>query len=278
LVIEVTVQRALRRSGYLLLEACAALSGRRDFIPPSWLPLSGDGDFKGVGIGFFRYFVELGKLKPDDHVLDVGCGLGRMALPLTAYLDPGRGRYTGFDVDRRAIRWCQQRISPDHGNFEFQHADVLNRAYNPHGRLDGATYRFPYGEASFDFVISASVFTHMLPGEVENYLSEIARVLRPGGRSLMTFFLLNHQSIPLLDAGRSKLALVYKFEDYRLLNPKLPEKGVAHDERIIRNSCSAHGLNIVEPIHYGSWCGRDQYLSFQDIALVTIQSSVHDAT
>ena len=86
-------------------------------MPPPWLPLAGEGDFRAVGSEFFRYFVELSQLMPDEDVLDVGCGLGRMALPLTTYLDPAKGHYSGFDVEKRAIRWCQRRISSQYPHF-----------------------------------------------------------------------------------------------------------------------------------------------------------------
>lgn len=257
----------LRRAAYFVLEMSAALSGRDDFTPPGWIPLIGDGDFKGVGEEFFRYFVEWGGLRPDEAVLDVGCGLGRMAAPLTRYLDPARGRYSGFDVDARAIRWCQRRLSARHPHFQFQHADLFSREYHLAGKANGAAYRFPYPEASFDFVISTSVFTHLLPAEVDNYLGEIARMLRPGGRSCMTFFLLNPESAAWLDAGRSPLRLAHDHGAYRLFNEQIPEAAIAHDESAVRAWFQAHGLRLFEPIHYGSWCGRAQYQSYQDILM-----------
>ena len=49
-----------------------------------------------MGRRFLEQFVALGGLKPDHHVLDVGCGIGRMALPLTTFLSAG-GEYREFD-------------------------------------------------------------------------------------------------------------------------------------------------------------------------------------
>ena len=55
-------------------------------------------------------------------------------------------------------------------------------------QMDAEKLDFP--DATFDFVCATSVFTHMLPAGVANYLREIRRVLRPGGRCLATFFVL----------------------------------------------------------------------------------------
>jgi ubiquinone/menaquinone biosynthesis C-methylase UbiE len=267
--IPATLRTALREGGYFVLEAVAALSGGDDFVPPSWLPLAGDGDFRAVGREFLRYFVEIGGLSVEDQVLEVGCGLGRMALPLASYLDPAKGRYVGFDVDKRAIQWCRKRITPKHNNFEFKHADVFNAMYHRGGSNEGAAYCFPFRDESFDFVISTSVFTHMLPKEVGNYIAQISRVMRPGGRCLMTFFLLNPESLIFMNSGRSELNFAYAYGRYRLLNSKIPEVGVALDQEAVESWCSANGLTVMEPVRYGSWCGRPNYLSYQDIVLAS---------
>ena len=51
--------------------------------PPTRLNFVGGGEFKAIGFEFLRYFVDIGELKPTDSVLDMGCGIGRMALPMT---------------------------------------------------------------------------------------------------------------------------------------------------------------------------------------------------
>jgi ubiquinone/menaquinone biosynthesis C-methylase UbiE len=65
-----------------------------------------------------------------------------------------------------------------------------NARYNPHGRERADRFQFPYPDASFDIGLAASVFTHMLGGEVVNYIREAQRVLRPGGRLLSSWFVL----------------------------------------------------------------------------------------
>jgi len=65
--------------------------------------------YRAVGERFFDIFVRYGRIKPTDRVLDVGCGSGRMAAPLTRYLTTGS--YEGFDISPDAIRWCQNDIT-----------------------------------------------------------------------------------------------------------------------------------------------------------------------
>jgi hypothetical protein len=103
----------------------------------------GDGDFHAVGDHFLRLFIELGGLAPEHHVLDIGSGVGRMALPLTGYLS-SRARYEGFDVVRASVEWCQREITRRHPHFQSRHADVRNQAYNTKGRGAPAEYTLTY--------------------------------------------------------------------------------------------------------------------------------------
>lgn len=57
----------------------------------------GDGDYRAIGLEYLGHFVHIGGLKPNHRVLDIGCGIGRMAVPLTQFLDPKTGTYEGVD-------------------------------------------------------------------------------------------------------------------------------------------------------------------------------------
>ena len=63
-------------------------------------------------------------------MLDVGGGIGRMAVPLTRYRD-GQVSYEGIDVFPKSIAWCQDNITPRHLNFRFRVADIKNKEYKP---------------------------------------------------------------------------------------------------------------------------------------------------
>ena len=52
-----------------------------------------------------KQFIDLGGLKPEHRVLDIGSGIGRVAIPLTEYLNE-KGSYEGFDVVELGVNWC----------------------------------------------------------------------------------------------------------------------------------------------------------------------------
>lgn len=141
------------------------LRGRQDdLMPPRKMIHNIGGSFADVGNTFLRYFIELGGLQPSDKVLDVGCGVGRMAVPLTRYL-ANPGSYEGFDIDAKEIEWCTRHITSRYPNFRFRTADIQSRRYNPKGAYTAAEYKFPFPDGSFDFLFMTSVFTHILqPG------------------------------------------------------------------------------------------------------------------
>ncbi len=241
--------------------------GRSDrLVPPRRLDFVGHSDFAATGDEFLTHFVELGGLQPSHAVLDVGCGIGRMARPLAGYLDAA-GRDAGVDVNREGIGWCRRRYAR-HKNFHFQVADLYNRRYNPHGAQKTIDYRFPYDAGRFDFVILTSVLTHLLEDEAEHYLAETARVLRPGGRALTTFFLLDATSRALIGEGRSGLAFLEPEGHVAVLSDDMPEEAVAYDEGWVYDHVKEMDLAIVEPVHPGSWCGREDARSFQDLVVL----------
>jgi SAM-dependent methyltransferase len=253
------------------------LSGDKDASPdyatPALTPPSdlvdaiGDGDFHSIGREFLDYFRLLAGLRPGDRVLDIGCGSGRIALQLTQYLNP-QGSYAGFDVNPAVVQWCQENITPAHPNFRFEYRPLFNSLYNRNAGQSAAAVNFPYPDSSFDFVLATSVFTHLLKDDCMHYLRETARVLKPGGRSVHTFFLLNEESEQLLADRKMSLAFDVKGEDVsRFNNSEVPEYAVAYSEAFVRNDYAASGLRILDPIYYGGWVGRPAYLSYQDMVI-----------
>lgn len=272
-LLPVNARLRLHRLYEAIVERAGALLGQSDpLLPPTRLMFVGGSrrDFRMLGQKWLGTFIRVGGLKPSDDVLDVGCGVGRMAVALAGYLDP-RAEYRGFDIVPEGIKWCQEAITARHPRFEFQHADIYNKEYNPNGALHAADYVFPYADGAFNFVFLTSVFTHMLPDDVRHYMSEIRRVLRPGGRCLITWFVLDTEARKRIDAGAtSPLRRFFKEQGgYWIVAGQTPEAAVAYVEADVRAAYTDAGLTINEPINYGGWSGRTDSTSHhsQDIIL-----------
>jgi SAM-dependent methyltransferase len=241
---------------------------RNPLLPPRRLGLPSQ--LAGAGIRLVDVMAEAGGMTPDSQVLDVGCGPGRMAAVLTERLSPS-ATYEGFDVMPKSIAWCRKAISSRFPNFHFQVADLHNGQYNPKGSQRACEYVFPYEDGRFDVAVAGSLYTHLRPFEAQRYLEETARVLRPGGRFVGTWFLLNEEADAALAAGKvlrpglfsetkPPLRLEHHLTDergnpFRSLDPETPEYMIAVDEQQVRDSYERAGLRILE-IRHGRWAGR----------------------
>jgi SAM-dependent methyltransferase len=97
-------------------------------------------------------------------VLDFGCGCGRV----TRYWNTFDGEVGGGDVSAKAVAWCS-------ANLPFARFEV-NRLEPP----------LAFADESFDLVYALSVFTHLTAELQLAWRDELRRVLRPGGRLLVT--------------------------------------------------------------------------------------------
>ena len=248
-------------------------------IPPDDLIISngiGIGDrenigteFRDIGAGLIAEMIYDSCIAPDYRVLDVGCGLGRLARALTQYLSP-TGVYFGIDVTKASIDWCTVNYSA-HPNFHFIHADVFSTEYNATAVTAGADYRFPFEDNSFDFIFSTSLFTHLVLRDTDNYLREMARVLRCDGRMWNTFLLLDEISEPLArtsQAERPNVYMPFEIEGGLTAIPDNPEALISFKRPVIESIHAEHGLQI-EDIRNGTWSGRkdDLRASYQDVVI-----------
>ena len=253
-----------RRFFYLPLDAIDKIFGKRDDLtPPKGLIYTGSGDFKRIGAMQLRYFREFCDLKPNGSVLDIGSGMGRSAIPLTAYLNES-GRYEGFDVVKRGVDWCAKNITRSHPNFNFTFIPLNNDLY----RSDGpppAKFQFPYPDNSFDLIIVNSVFTHMVADEVENYFKEMARVLKTGGVAYTTFFIYedNKTSFP------PDFKFPFHYGHYRLMDEKVKSANVAYRMDYLKKALIAANGFKIRHLFAGSWQGlpKEKCKEFQDLVI-----------
>jgi SAM-dependent methyltransferase len=107
------------------------------------------------------------RLAPDHYLIDVGCGSGRLAKPLSAYL---KGRYLGIDIVPSLVDHARRITARD--DWRFEAAEGLS---------------IPERDGAADMVCFFSVFTHLLHEQSYVYLREAQRVLKPGGAVAFTF-------------------------------------------------------------------------------------------
>ena len=206
--------------------------------------------------------VEYGGLKPSDNVLDIGCGIGRVARPLTEFL--ASGTYEGLDADPRAMAWCQDAYA-SFQNFNFRHLSV--NYLDLKGEINAGEASLPYPDEAFDFVFTISVYTHLAPVGIARYLAETRRVMKPTATTVNTFFVLDEQAMSQVEQGRTTHSFPVQMDGFRASNPVVLEAATAYTPEQVRSLHAGAGLELVEPIRYGSWSGRDNKFIYQDIVV-----------
>lgn len=259
-----------RRLAYLPIDFWDSLIGKRlPMTPPRGMIYTGSGDFVKAGDWWRHFFVEQAGLQPAHRVLDVGSGIGRIARGLTFFIKNTKGgTYDGFDAIKLGVDWCTKNITPQYPNFRFQYVPLENDLYRNDGQ-NAAQFTFPYPDDSFDFVILTSVFTHMLPDEVEQYLFEIQRVMKKGGTCVATFFILNTQTRDILKS-KTDFHFPHDYGHYALMDDKVKAANVAFDTVFLEKTIAQSGLTISKKID-GFWrLGKreNDVQDFQDVLVL----------
>jgi SAM-dependent methyltransferase len=176
---------------------------------------------------------------PHANVVDIGSGLGRLATGLLSEC-PGV-QYLGIDANREFVRWCQDHIESEHPGFRFVHLDMANALYNPAGTISGRELRLPVDDASADVVNLWGVFTNMVPEDVQAYVREISRILRPQGLCFLTAFA--EDGVPDVTLNPT---------DYVPYACELPLTCVRYSKTWLFETFRQHGLRVQEFRHHGS--------------------------
>lgn len=104
-------------------------------------------------------------LEPGRRVLDLGCGTGTLAL-MAAEREP-QLELVGLDADPQILARARRKAAAAGAEIRFD---------------EGLSTALPYEDESFDRVVSTLFFHHLGPADKLTTASEVARVLRPGGR------------------------------------------------------------------------------------------------
>jgi SAM-dependent methyltransferase len=98
------------------------------------------------------------------HILDFGCGCGRLARMFKGHPN----KISGCDIDNRHVEWIN-------ANLDYMEA-----------KLSKVVPSIPYEDNEFDAIISISIFTHLTESSQDQFLAELHRVCRPDGRLFLT--------------------------------------------------------------------------------------------
>jgi SAM-dependent methyltransferase len=225
-------------------------------VPPEslriWVgPFSDVELFVRSGEQTLNEIVGLCGLPADSRVLEIGCGCGRLSRAFAGYLSP-EGRYEGFDVAHVLIEWCRQQLEPQLPNFRFSWADVRAGGHNPEGVMSGAAFRFPFSDNRFDLAVACSVFTHMLPDEIENYVAEVYRALKTGGRCFMSVFLFDVEAETAVATGSTIFDFRHPIGPCLTFDRESPEEGIACRKDWFLELIEANGFRV-DAVLDGNW-------------------------
>lgn len=224
-------------------------------IPIDLMYLTGGGPdtFKQISESHMELIHKYIGLEDHWNFLELGCGIGRDAIPLTKLLRP-EAKYFGLDIISRSIQWCAENITSKYPNFTFHHQNIKEGWFNPEGVLSVEDVRLPVGDAEIDAIILQSVFTHLNRAHIEHYLREFMRALRPGGKIYATFFVLDDEIQARL-TPQSYLQFAHKLPTGEYCQDiKNPTIAYGYTEAVIADMAKGSGL-MLDNIVYGIWSG-----------------------
>jgi len=137
---------------------------------PPQSQISAEAEFPRATEALTQLLLQRAKPNDGDAILDVGCGLGGTIASLNeAWKDL---KMTGLNIDKRQIERARQRINPLPGN-------TINWLVGDAGAL-------PFAAESHDIVLAVECIFHFPSRDA--FLGEAYRVLRPGGRLVLSDF------------------------------------------------------------------------------------------
>ena len=113
--------------------------------------------------------LQLARIRNGESVLEVAVGTGNLFEQIVSM--NANGRNEGIDLSPEMLAKAKERLKKHHGNYSLKVADA---------------YSLPYPDGSFNLVISNYMFDLLPEEDFSRVLLEFKRVLRPGGRMVIT--------------------------------------------------------------------------------------------
>ncbi len=139
--------------------------------PPDMRAPALPGEFTAAQARFTAQVIERAEFRAGQRVLDIGCGLGGTLAAIAARYDPMA--LCGLNIDRRQLALCRSLARGPGTTLALVEADAC---------------ALPFAEASFDRLLAIEAMFHFRSRR--RFLGEAARLLKPGGRLMVTDILL----------------------------------------------------------------------------------------
>ncbi len=193
------------------------------------------------GIDGWLHWFSNGWVDLESDIIELGVGCGRRAMHMRDFEAHGEryaGSYLGIDIDGEALAWDRANFDE---RFEFAQSTQASSVYRNELESD-VRFQIPRPDGSVDFMFAGSVFSHLLEDAARDYLTEAARVLKPGARLVFSCF--------CLDLDNRKMGERYTFGHQIGLayveSLAQPEAAVAYDSADIKGLVTEAGFRSVE--------------------------------
>ena len=245
---------------YTLQDTLDTFNCRGYDIPVHLMKLTGGGidTFERIAIEHIKILSELVGLSSEQVILEIGCGIGRDAIPLTELISK-RGSYIGIDIYKKSIDWCNQNIAANNSQFKFNFWDIRDDWFNPGGLKSLKDFKIEAQSDSIDRIFLQSVFTHLIESDVQYYFNEFSRVLKSDGKIYSTFFIIDEDVISKQssssyitfnhEVGAGEGEGVWVHDSIR------PAIAVGYTLEAVQRMASKSGLKV-DRVAYGCWAGR----------------------
>ena len=166
-------------------------SAKKSILPPSKYRMGGkhfkdDAAFIKTAVRDVKRLEKYAGLDKGSHLLDWGCGAGRLAVGVREHYASNGGRiadYHGVDVQPELVDWATENLAGP--GYRFTCVDVSNERYNPDGTPERTLAAEP---GTVDVFYAYSVFSHMNDEDTPAYLRLIQEALSPTGKAFVTCF------------------------------------------------------------------------------------------
>jgi len=167
----------------------------------------GHGDFDLAGRTQLA-LLQIEGLQPEHALVDLGCGIGRLAVHVIPTLVGGS--YIGVDISETMLKRAKARIAQAVPNPPCLVTWI--KQTTPH---------FTLPENSVDMMCAISVFTHMEPEDAYRYLKAALKVVKPGGRFIFSCTPLTTAIGKTIFLNSAKLDLKHRWKYVRNMTTSL---------------------------------------------------------